>query len=147
MTTWALIPCTKNKQDYPCTAREMYRPSALFRGAWEVATGNEEQILILSAKYGMLRPGDRIEPYDETLSGAPRKRKHEWAFNLFHGPEPRITDWIRPGDTVVSYLGADYAVFLLPWLESRGVTVKQPLKGMSQGKRLQWFKSWRDEAC
>lgn len=147
MITWALIPCSMSKQKFACAVREMYRPSAQFRGAWEAAERNGQQILILSAKHGLLHPDAVIEPYDETLAGATRRRRHEWTMNLFYGPAPRITDVIQPGDHVVSYLGADYSQFLVPWLRQSGVTVEEPLKGLSQGARLKWFKERRLAAC
>lgn len=62
------LACTKKKQTYPCKAKEMYMPSALFRGAWNYANSlNPDSIYILSAKYGLLKPDQNIEPYEKTL--------------------------------------------------------------------------------
>lgn len=142
MTVYALIPCTKSKADHPCSAREMYWPSAMFRGAWRVAEGNEQQPLILSAKYGLLRPGHSIAPYDETLIGKRKSERDRWAQDVLasfmHG-------YLHQGDVIVSYLGAVYAETIVPALRRWGYTVEEPLKGMGQGKRLKWFKEWGTE--
>lgn len=136
MTTWALIPCSKRKAGHACPAGEMYWPSALFRGAWRVAEVAGQTPLILSAKYGVLRPHHEIDPYDLTLRAACALVRRNWAAGVLG-----TFSWmLTPGDRPVSYLGRDYAEFLLPALRERGFVVDEPLKGMSQGRRLQWFK-------
>lgn len=137
MTTWALIPCSKTKADRPCSAREMYWPSAQFRGAYSVAESNRELLLILSAKYGLLFPEMIIDPYDETLIGKSRAERSAWAMCVVWKFQQEI---LRPGDIFVSYLGAVYAEFVVPALRERGHDVTEPLKGLGQGKRLRWFK-------
>ena len=71
-TSWlkslGLISCTKSKQSYSCRASEMYQASDLFRKAYSYATENYDFVAILSAKYGLLFPDDKIEPYDLTLN-------------------------------------------------------------------------------
>lgn len=137
VATWALIACSKTKADHPCTAREMYWPSALFRGAWRVAKARGEEPLILSAKHGLLLPEELIVPYDETLSGQPKGIRIDWAERVISAI---IDSWSPIQDRFVSYLGQDYAEFLVPELRSLGFEVEEPLKGMCQGKRLAWFK-------
>jgi len=62
-----LVSCASSKQDYPCKASEMYSASDFFRKAYSYATKNYDFVAILSAKYGLLFPDDKIEPYDLTL--------------------------------------------------------------------------------
>lgn len=141
MTTWALVPCSKSKATHSCAAREMYWPSAQFRGAYRVATSRGQTILILSAKYGLLHPDAVIKPYDETLKDKTRFDRARWAGAAFY----RILDRLRSGDCVVSYLGAVYAEDLVRLIRDRGSAeggvVEEPLKGLGQGKRLAWFKA------
>lgn len=134
---YALIPCSKSKARHPCTAETMYWPSAQFRGAYRVALAHHEQPLILSAKYGLLWPGSRIDPYDETLIGKLRAERSAWAMCVVWKLQQEV---LQRGDTFVSYLGAVYAEFVVPALRERGYAVVEPLKGQGQGKRLQWFK-------
>lgn len=157
MTTWALISCAKTKADHPCTAREMYWPSAFFRGAWRVAEKQGQRPLILSAKYGLLLPETVIEPYDQTLQiplNLPASVRKHWT-DVLH-PEwknrviaPLIANHVSRGDTVVTYMGGLYNALILSELRgfegpdtdgAPGITIKEPLKGLGQGKRLAWFK-------
>lgn len=142
MKTWALIPCSKTKATVPCAAINMYWRSALFRGAAQSAEAKGQAVLILSAKHGVLRPDTEIEPYDVTLIGMPVAQRKAWAGAVLRG----LLTMLTPGDEVVSYLGEQYAEFVLPAL--RGTfRVSEPLKGMSQGKRLAWFKRERGADC
>jgi hypothetical protein len=135
MTTFALIPCSKSKARVRCTAREMYWPSALFRGAWRTALERGEIPLILSAKYGLLRQGELIDPYDETLIGKPKPWRQQWSADVFVS----LRRLLLPTDRVVSYLGALYSETLVPEIRSLGIEVTEPLRGLTQGKRLAWF--------
>lgn len=63
----AVVPCGSAKQVQKCPAGEMYLGSyhaacRRFAGAWVKAHGGE--VLILSAKYGLLGLADLIEPYE-----------------------------------------------------------------------------------
>jgi methionyl-tRNA formyltransferase len=66
--TLGLVSCAKSKRSYPCTAKEMYQPSDLFRKAYGYAVKRYDLVAILSAKYGLLLPDEVIEPYDLTLN-------------------------------------------------------------------------------
>lgn len=136
MMTWALIPCSKTKHSCPCDAESMYMPSQLFRGAHQVATRAGQRVRIISAQYGVLWPEDEIAPYDKTLSTMPRHERREWALEVIRD----LHAVMRPGDKVVSYLGATYAEYVLPALRRNGYVVEEPLRGLGQGKRLAWFK-------
>ena len=41
------------------------------------------QIYILSAKYGLLKLSDMIEPYNKTLNGANVKEQKKWALKVY----------------------------------------------------------------
>ncbi len=75
----ALISCTKSKMDYPCTARELYSKSNLFRHSINYADLVADEVYILSAKYGLVADDDVIEPYDETLLTQSAKVIDAWA--------------------------------------------------------------------
>lgn len=140
MTTWALIPCTKSKQPYRCPAGEMYMRSQLFRGALATAQAQGQEVIILSAKHGAISPTVMIDPYDETLKGAPKDVKIAWTYGVLN---TLINTIHASTDRVISYLGRDYAEYLLPELRELGIPVEEPLKGLGQGKRLKWFKERR----
>lgn len=74
------ISCVKNKNEYPCTARDMY-VSDLFKKSLSYAESLTESsnIYILSAKYGLLELNRQIEPYELTLNTMNKKQRKEWA--------------------------------------------------------------------
>lgn len=140
--TFAFIPCTKSKAERSCSARDMYWPSAGFRGAWQVAhQWGCQQLLIFSAKHGVLLPDEVIEPYDATLIGAGRLARERWAATVIlqlglAGEAPLI----KAGDLVLSFLPRDYGEILHRVLRESGVEVDEPLQGKRPGERLAWFK-------
>ena len=79
---------------------------------------------------------DGDDTSDETLTGKSRGEREGWAVWVMRSLLPMLS----PGDVIVSYLGAAYAEFLVPWLRERGYTVEEPLKGMKPGPRMAWFK-------
>jgi hypothetical protein len=133
-TTFALLPCTKSKLAWASPAWAMYQPSPLFSGLWRVALASAYEPLILSAKYGLLRPDDVIDPYDETLKGRSRSFRAAWAASVLHD----LRRHLPPAARIVSYLSVDYAEFLVPALRADGHPVEEPLLGLRNGKRLAW---------
>lgn len=136
MTTWALISCTKDKEKYACPAWEMYGASDLFTKAYAYAAQQGQTPLILSAKYGLLLPETAIEPYNETIIGKPKLERYQWAYRVW----PDLRKLLKPGDTVVSYMGKVYEENLVTWLQEEDFHVERPLMGLGVGQRLKWFK-------
>ena len=62
----AIIGCSKSKQNYACRADEMYT-GTIFIKSYNVAKQITDNVYILSAKYGLLKPDNIIEPYDLAL--------------------------------------------------------------------------------
>ena len=62
----AIIGCSKSKQNYSCRADEMYT-GTIFKKSYDVAKQITNNIYILSAKYGLLRPDTVINTYDLAL--------------------------------------------------------------------------------
>ena len=88
---------------------------------------------ILSAKHGVLYPGDIVEPYDETLVGATKAQARAWAQMVMRVLSPLIH-----GHRVVSLAGESYMRPLRP-LWPLDVPVELPMGGLSLGKRLQFL--------
>jgi len=79
MKTLGVISCTKSKLDYPCDAYKMYSKSTLFRYLYSYCCLKYSRVIILSAKYGLLEPLTRIEPYEKTLLKMTRLEIIEWS--------------------------------------------------------------------
>ena len=75
--------CTGEKLGVVAPARLLYRGPSVQRVAKAVdevrAHGVPVSLYIISAKYGLVREDQVLEPYDETLSGLPPEEIKGWA--------------------------------------------------------------------
>lgn len=65
--TLVVVPCGGAKRTHPCPAGEMYvggYHKACRKYASKLAGGDEDSVVILSAKYGLLRLAEVIRPYE-----------------------------------------------------------------------------------
>jgi hypothetical protein len=133
-----LVSCVKSKRGEPATPKELYT-SDYFQKMRTYSEQHHDDWLILSAKHGLLDPdGDPIEPYDETLSGARKTRKREWAEKVAEQLEDK--GLLRDGVTLVLHAGKDYYGELLPLIEDTGVSIEIPTEGLYIGEKLRWYK-------
>ena len=128
----ALISCSKLKQNYPCSARELYAPSQLFSLSYEYAKRNADAVYILSAKYGLLAETDRVAPYDLTLSNLPDHWRRNWASYVLSQMRERFD---LQNDTFFILAGQHYYQYLLPRLAH----VVLPLGNLRMGDRLSFL--------
>lgn len=138
MTEIGLISCTKSKQPTAAQPADLYMESAFFRKAREYVETTHDEWYILSAKYHLLEPdGPPIEPYDETLSGAPTDRKRQWAEQVH--AELEAEGLLESETRLVFHAGRDYYDELLPLLADSPVTVATPTDGLRYGETLSWY--------
>ena len=135
-----LISCTKSKTTYPAPARELYRPSALFRGALSYLEGRADVIYVLSAKYGLLPLDQVAAPYDQTLKDASPAYRREWAAKVLHDIQARHGRALR-GITFEFHASESYSAQLRPLLEQAGGTCTSPVEGLPIGGRLHFYTS------
>ncbi|MBX0305699.1 DUF6884 domain-containing protein [Haloarcula salinisoli] len=132
-----LVSCVKTKQDQPAPPKALYT-SSYFRKMRAYAEQYHDDWWILSAKHGLLAPdGPSIEPYDETLSGAPVARKREWADQV--AAQLAEHGLLSEDVTLVLHAGKDYYEELLPRIEDSGVTVEIPTEGLAIGETQAWY--------
>lgn len=133
MNKIVLLSCGKGKLSQRTNAGEMYTGN-LFTKSRRYAEKklNPDKLFILSAKYGLLRQDEVIEPYDMTLNDMGVAAKRQWA------------------DKVLRQLGShtdldnDYFVFLAgknyrDQLISHIMHYCVPMKGLRIGKQLAWL--------
>ena len=138
MKSLGLISCTKSKQDYACKASEMYQASDLFRKAYSYANKNYDFVAILSAKYGLLLPDDKIEPYDLTLNDMNSEQRNKWAERVFSQMKSRLS--LEDFEKAFFHAGRRYRDRLIPKLETIGIRCETPLVGLGIGKQKRWYK-------
>ncbi len=77
-----LISCVKEKLKTPANAKDLYI-SDLFKKSYRYAQLlKPDNIFILSAKYGLLKPEEIIEPYEETLNNKGSDEIKEWSIKV-----------------------------------------------------------------
>jgi hypothetical protein len=127
--TLVLVGCGEAKRKDAGPAKDIYTGS-LYRAHTKFANRYRAPVRILSALHGVLDPAKVIEPYNKVV---PK-----------HGPErsawgsmitEQLAEIVEPGSTVVALAGERY----LGWIgDATGLTVEQPLAGMTTGKRLEY---------
>lgn len=133
-----LVSCTKSKRDQPAKPAELYIESSFFKKAREYVESNHDEWYILSAKHHLLAPdGESIEPYDDTLSGAPVDRKRDWARTVYN--QLQDEGLLAAGNRLVFHAGRDYYDELLPLLDDTSVETETPTDGLRYGKTLAWY--------
>jgi len=122
----AFIGCSKNKQNHPCKASDLYRGD-LFRKSLQYCIQEQfEEIYILSAKYGLLHIDRIVEPYDLTLNSFSISKRKRWADHV----KKQIEREGLSGEFWF-FCGSRYHEFF------EGV---KPFDKMSLGFQLQWLK-------
>ena len=136
----ALVSCTKLKQEYSCEAKDMYLPSQLFRKARNyIEKNNYDNWFILSAKYGLLKPTDIIEPYNITLNTMKKNEIVEWSYKVYN----QLCKFEL--SQVDFYAGEKYRKYLIPSLQNKNININILLKGLGIGQQLQFYK--QKEGC
>lgn len=137
------MSCTKSKREHSTKPAELYMESAFFRKAREYAERNHDSWYILSAKHHLLDPyGPEIEPYDETLSGAPIDKRRDWARTVKE--QLQQEGLLEDQNRLVFHAGRDYYDELLPILDEADIEAETPTDGLPYGKTLAWYNKQLD---
>ena len=128
------ISCVKSKKTNKDKASELYI-STLYKGALNYALKHtkKENIFILSAKYGLLKLDDIIEPYDETLNTFTEKQKKIWAYKVYKQMQNYQIDFNKK---TIFLAGKNYRKYLITKFKNG----EAPLKKLSIGKQLAFYK-------
>ena len=132
-----LVSCVKTKGVGSAAAMDLYT-SNWFRKARACVEKTGCPWRILSAKYGLVHPEEKILPYEKTLKTMRVKERRAWAERVLDGLGPCL-DGV---DTVVFFAGQRYREFLEPKLRERGLAVCVPMSGLRFGPQLAWLKAF-----
>ena len=119
-----LIQCTKSKRDEAAAARDLYDDSDYYCKMRAYALARDQPWFILSAKHGLLRPRERVEPYDDF--GLSEDQCKEIAQSL---ASMCVTE-------VELIAGSKYSNPLTPELERYGIEVIERCRGLKIGSRM-----------
>lgn len=124
-----LVTCGKSKATRPCAAKDLYIGNA-FRSNWRWAASvfPENQIFIISAKFGLLRSSQIIPPYD-----------------LKMGDQGSVSSSLIQSQAIslgidqkrVCFVGGDLYFDMIKTIWN---DVRHPTKGLAMGKKAQLLK-------
>jgi len=137
MAKVGLISCVSLKQKKESEASDLYI-SPLFKKSKEYATERLDKFFILSAKHGLLKPADKIFPYDMSLNKMSKKERIEWTEDVFS----RFKEVVTLDDEIVFLAGENYREFLEKKIVENGNKTTCPLFKMSIGEQLRWYTSY-----
>jgi cytoplasmic iron level regulating protein YaaA (DUF328/UPF0246 family) len=129
-----LVACVKEKQDVSRLAKDLYI-SDWFRKAATYAQRNCDAWYILSAKYGLVKPDQVIEPYDVTLNRMPVKARRVWAQRVMGD----LRGHLNAEDKVIFLAGTRYRENLIAPIRELGCTVEIPMQGLRFGEQKSWL--------
>jgi len=133
-----LIACASKKLDYKTKAKDLYI-SQLFKSGLEYAKKlDPDKIFILSAKYGLLKLDQEIEPYNITLNNMDDNEIKVWADRVLINLQ-KVAD--LENDEIIFLAGEKYRKYLIPKIKNYQI----PLKGLGIGKQLAFLKQAGDD--
>ncbi len=132
-----LVGCVKRKGRNPTAAAELYT-SDLFRKRRAFVERSCDRWFILSAKYGLLRPGDVIHPYDLELTQLSAPDRREWSRRVVARLEQELGS--LSGVIFEAHAGRPYLENgVQQALREGGATVETPNPGRSFGAQLSFY--------
>jgi hypothetical protein len=131
-----LIGCVRTKRAVPSAAAELFA-GPLFERRRRYAVAGGLPWYILSAKFGLLAPGDVIGPYDLYL--ADQSPDYQKAWGEFVTARLEALEPGLRGRTVEVHAGAVYVNPLRRPLTGRGAALVAPLAHLRQGEQLAWY--------
>ena len=129
-----LVACVKGKLDGTHPAKDLYN-SDFFRKARAYVESRRSPWFILSAKYLLISPEEKISTYNETLKDMSKEENRAWAREILKNA-PHILPNAR---RIVFLAGKDYRGNLVQGLSDLGYTIAVPMAGLGIGKQLSWL--------
>jgi len=136
-----LVACAGLKQKQPSPAKELYT-SPLLREARRYAEREGDAWYILSAKHGLVRPDDVLDPYDATLARMKAQEREVWALRVFR---QLAHEGVTKDDQVVFLAGHFYRAYLEKLLHAAGNFIAVPMTGLGIGKQIVWLRQRNKE--
>lgn len=131
-----LVACVKSKRSETAKAKDLYT-STLFRKERNYAESTGLPWYILSAEYGLVDPEQEIAPYERNLGDESLKYRREWGAKVVSDLEQTAGN--LSGKVIEIHAGVNYLQPLRSRLQEKGAIISEPLHGLTQGKRLQWY--------
>jgi len=139
-----LVGCVKTKRTTGALARDLYA-STLFTGRRRFVEESCDRWFVLSARHGLVRDDEWLEPYDETLNDQSATSKRRWAEKVLAALDALDLDFRT--STFEIHAGNEYRSFgLVDGLRERGATIEVPAAHLGQGEQLAFYSGTRADA-
>lgn len=102
----AIVACTKQKRSTAAPAIELYDRSPLFRLSVAAARRHNLPVLVLSSKYGLVKPDTMLQPYEADLRRMSAGERSIWQATVAEQLRALIGN--RGVKEVVCFAGPDY---------------------------------------
>lgn len=134
--TIALVSGVPPQFENAMPARWLYH-SEWFLVAAALAETASTGWFILSARYGLLHPDQKIAPYDLLLCDLTPDQRRAWA----EGVLDSLAHILKPSDRLLLLAEPDYHTTLYTILENSSWRLTAPLRGMSAASQLVWMQN------
>lgn len=133
-----LVGCVKTKVRHRAPAKDLY-DSPLWERRRRYAESTGMPWAILSAEHGLVDPGTLLEPYDRYLGSEPSAYRRQWS-NRVAGDVLALLGELGLR-SVELHAGAAYVQSgLASALRDAGVVVSWPVRGLTIGQQLGWYR-------
>jgi len=127
----AIVNCKSKKQDYACSADEMYSPSSVYRIQREFFLKGYDDWYIISSEYGIIHPNQIIEPYNRTLglSSVNMDKNNQiqgWEESTLKQVDNQLTYMVNKGWVVDFHVSKKYFDPLSKNIKKQVNLIKQP---------------------
>jgi hypothetical protein len=130
-----LIACASQKQVVAMPAQDLYQSELFRKSVGWMHHQNFDRWFILSAKHGLVKPEQILEPYNLTLNTMKAYARRQWAQSVLN---ELIT--VLPEPASITFLaGWKYREYLSEPLHEKGYEVLIPMRSLGIGKQLQWL--------
>lgn len=130
----AIIPCTSQKSDVAGPAREVWT-GAHFQLGLAYAEIYCDFTYVMSFKYGLITPDQKIQPYDLHIKNASIRERLEWWLKL----REHVAEVAKANPRVVLVFTGDWERdrFVREWVRNGIREVVLPWQGLGLGQRMQ----------
>ena len=126
------LSCTKTKRNVTCKARDMYTSDLFVKSLAYAESLHPDKIYILSAKYGLLRLDQIIDPYEQTLAGAKGGTCKQWAVMVY---KQMLKEGINFSEDALFLCGENYRKYLM----TKFPNGEAPLKNLGIGMQKKFY--------
>jgi hypothetical protein len=135
-----IITCSENKLDYENQAKNLYT-SQRFKLAKDIAEKYGDDWFIISAKHGLLKPTDIIQPYNASILEFSLQEKQKWAKKAFL----QIIELSGKNIKLICLGDPEYFKQLAIEANKKKVNIYIPFKHISKDNRIKWLNQVKDQ--